>query len=52
MADGSPPPKHGVLYQHPTVKRSSGKDKGSASRKLAATVAIASKLDFFGEKNE
>ena len=52
MADGSPPPKHGVLYQHPTVKRSSGKDKGRASRKLAAKVAIASKIDFFGEKNE
>ena len=52
MADGSPPPKHGVLYQHPTVKRSSGKDKGRASRKLAAKVAIAAKIDFFGEKNE
>ena len=52
MADGSPPPKHGVLYQHPTVKRSLGKAKGRASRKLAAKVAIASKIDFFGEKNE
>ena len=52
MVDGSPPPKHGVLYQHPTVKRSPGKDKGRASRKLAAKVAIASKIDFFGEKNE
>ena len=52
MADGSPPPKHGVLYQHPTVKRASGKNKGRASRKLAAKVAIASKIDFFGEKNE
>ena len=52
MADGSPPPKHGVLYQHPKVKRALGKDKGRASRKLAAKVAIASKIDFFGEKNE
>ena len=52
MADGSPPPKHGVLYQHPKVKSSPGKGKGRASRKLAAKVAIASKIDFFGEKNE
>ena len=52
MADGSPPPKHGVLYQHPTIRRANGKDKGRASRKLAAKVAIASKIDYFGEKNE
>jgi len=52
MADGSPPPKHGVLYQHPTIRRATGKDKGRASRKLAAKVAIASKIDYFGEKNE
>ena len=50
MADGSPPPKHGVLYQHPNIKRANGKDKGRASRKLAAKVAIASKIDYFGEK--
>ena len=52
MADGSPPPKHGVIYQHPAIRRATGKDKGRASRKLAAKVAIASKIDYFGEKNE
>ncbi len=52
MVDGSPPPKHGVLYQHPTIKRATGKEKGRFSRKLAAKVAIASKIDYFGEKNE
>ena len=52
MADGSPPPKHGVLYQHPKVKKANGKDKGRTSRKLAAKVAIASKLDYYGDKNE
>jgi nucleolar protein 56 len=51
MSDGSPPPKHGFLYQHPTIKKSSPKDKGRNSRKLAAKVAIASKLDYYGEKN-
>ncbi len=52
MVDGSPPPKHGVLYQHPNVKKANGKDKGRTSRKLAAKVAIASKLDYYGDKNE
>ena len=51
MSDGSPPPKHGFLYQHPTIKKSGPKNKGKNSRKLAAKVAIASKLDYFGEKN-
>lgn len=51
MSDGSPPPKHGFLYQHPIIKKSSPKNKGKNSRKIAAKVAIASKLDYFGEKN-
>ena len=51
MSDGSPPPKHGFLYQHPIIKKSNPKNKGKNSRKLAAKVAIASKLDYFGEKN-
>ena len=52
MSDGSPPPKHGLLYQHPSVKQSKRKDRGRNSRKLAAKVAIASKLEYYGEKNE
>ena len=52
MADGSPPPKHGILYQHPTVKSSLRKEKGKASRKLAAKVAIAAKIDYFRGKDE
>lgn len=51
MSDGSPPPKHGFLYQHPMIKKSNFKNKGRNSRKLAAKVAIASKLDYFGERN-
>jgi|TARA_B110000263_G_scaffold224961_1_gene215682 nucleolar protein 56 len=51
MSDGSPPPKHGFLYQHPLIKKASPKDRGKNSRKLAARVSIASKLDYFGEKN-
>ena len=52
MSEGSPPPKHGLLYQHPSVKKSRKKDKGRVSRKLAAKVAIASKIEYYGGKNE
>ena len=50
MSDGSPPPKHGYLYQHPLVRKASKKDKGKISRKLASKVSIASKIDYYGEK--
>ena len=52
MSDGSPPPKHGYLYQHPLVRKASKKEKGKMSRKLASKVSIASKIDYYGEKNE
>ena len=52
ISDGSPPPKHGLLYQHPSVKKASKKDKGRVSRKLAAKVAIAAKVEHYGVKNE
>lgn len=52
MSDGSPPPKHGLLYQHPSVKQAVRKDKGRVSRKLAAKVAIASKIEYYGDKSE
>ncbi len=51
MSDGSPPPKHGILYQHPSVKKASKKEKGRVSRKLAAKVAIAAKVEYYGDKN-
>jgi len=52
MSDGSPPPKHGLLYQHPLVKRAPKKEKGRVSRKLAAKVAINAKIEYYGGKNE
>jgi len=52
ISDGSLPPKHGLLYQHPSVKGSRKKDKGRVSRKLAAKVAIASKVEYYGGKSE
>ena len=39
------PPKHGLLYQHPSVRRS--QDRGKAAKTLAKSVALASRRDFF-----
>ena len=52
MSDGSLPPKHGVLYQHPSVKGSQRKNKGKVTRSLASKVAIAAKIDYYREKDE
>ena len=52
MSDGSLPPKHGILYQHPSVKGTHNKEKGKVTRSLASKVAIAAKIDFYRDKNE
>jgi len=46
LTKGTKPPKHGVLIQHPLVARA--KKKGKVARSLAAKVAIAAKVDYFG----
>ncbi len=52
LSDGSLPPKHGILYQHPSVKSSQRKNKGKVTRSLASKVAIAAKIDYYREKDE
>jgi len=43
-------PKYGYLFQHPMVKASPDHQKGKIARSLAATLAIAAKKDYFGNK--
>ena len=52
MSDGSLPPKHGILYQHPSVKGTHNKNKGKVTRSLASKVAIAAKIDYYRGKDE
>ena len=52
MSDGSLPPKHGILYQHPSIKGTHRKKKGKVTRSLASKVAIAAKIDFYRGKND
>tara|TARA_B100001094_G_scaffold331523_1_gene400159 strand:- start:79 stop:789 length:711 start_codon:yes stop_codon:yes gene_type:complete len=52
MSDGSLPPKHGILYQHPSVKGTHNKNKGKVTRSLASKVAIAAKIDYYRGSDE
>jgi nucleolar protein 56 len=39
------PPKHGVIYQHPSIRSSPRKLRGKIARALAGKIAIAARLD-------
>jgi len=47
LKDNTPPPKHGVIFQYPELRRVPRKDRGKVARLLAAKVAIAARLDYF-----
>ncbi|MDD1757977.1 MAG: ATP-binding protein [Methanotrichaceae archaeon] len=43
----APPPKHGLIYRHPSVSGSPRKLRGRMARALACKLAIAARLDFY-----
>jgi len=45
LRSGKRPPKHGVIYQHPSVHRSPYWQRGKIARALAGKVLIAAKID-------
>ncbi|MCX6693882.1 MAG: RNA-processing protein [Methanomicrobiales archaeon] len=47
LTAGTPPPKHGVLYQHPMVRRAGRGVRGRVARVLAAKIAIAARIDHY-----
>ncbi len=44
----APPPKHGAIFQHPTVQFAAKPERGKAARKLAARITMAARKDAFG----
>ena len=48
LRQGTSPPKHGHIFQHPWICKSPKWMRGSISRMLAAKVAIAVRVDHFG----
>jgi nucleolar protein 56 len=47
LTTGSPPPKHGVVYQHSRVHGSRKEQRGRVSRVLAAKLSIAVRIDYY-----
>jgi nucleolar protein 56 len=50
LKDGSNPPKHGVIFQHPLVHRAPYWQRGKIARAFASKIAIAAKLDQHSDK--
>ncbi len=53
LQKGSPPPKHGVIFQHPVINGAPKDRRGKLARSLAAKLALAARVDYYsGRKNE
>ena len=50
LRTGSPPPKHGMIFQHPWISRSPRWVRGKISRLLAGKASIAVRVDEHGGK--
>lgn len=44
----APPPRHGLLFQHPTIQSAPRRQRGKLARALAGKAAIAARLDLAG----
>ncbi len=52
ITTGSPPPKHGIVYQHSRVHRAPMKRRGRVARVIAAKVVIAARIDFYRKEKD
>jgi len=50
LQKGSPPPKHGIIFQHPVINRAPKKLRGKLARTLAAKIALAARADYYSGK--
>lgn len=48
LRNNKKPPKHGIIYQHPSVHRSPYWQRGNISRALASKAVIAARIDQYG----
>jgi len=47
LRTGGKPPKHGVIFQFPEIRRAPRWQRGKIARALATKLAIAARVDFF-----
>ncbi|MGC9308503.1 MAG: NOP5/NOP56 family protein [Thermoplasmatota archaeon] len=47
LRKGTPPPKHGIIFQHEWINTAPKKKRGKIARSLAGKIAIAARADAF-----
>jgi nucleolar protein 56 len=52
MRGGTPPPKHGIIFQHRRVHNAPKEMRGRVARVLAAKLAIAARLDYYRQESD
>lgn len=50
LREGTRPPKHGVLFQHPTIRRAPRWQRGALARAFAGKLAIAARADAYTKR--
>lgn len=51
LKTGTRPPKHGVIFQHTLLHDAKKWQRGKIARALAGKIAIAARIDAFGQRN-
>jgi len=52
LKTGTDPPKHGVIFAFPAIRRAKKHQRGKLSRAVANKLAIAAKMDYFGHGDD
>lgn len=52
LRDGSDPPKHGIIFEHPYVRNTDWDKRGKIARALASKIAIAARIDYFSKEDK
>lgn len=47
LSSGSPPPKHGLIFEHKRIHAASRRIRGKISRTLASNLVIAFRIDYY-----
>jgi len=50
LREGTRPPKHGVLFQHPWIHRAPRWQRGALARAFAGKLAIAARADAYTKR--
>lgn len=50
IKEGTKPPKHGVIFQHPNLHKAPYWQRGNIARAFAGKIAIAARADFYSKE--